>query len=141
MLSRLSMHAERPRWGYPVGSDSAPKTPPGLGRSGRKLWQSITSDAFENGVFFDNRELDWLLSAAKTADSTALLEAEMAQQSTIVKGAQGQPVANPLLNEIRQHRALQAQLLARVDLYPAGDTSSNTRSTAARRAAQARWSS
>lgn len=122
-------------------TDSAPKCPSGLGKAGRRLWRNLTSDAFENGVFFDNRELDWLLSAAKTADSVALLEAEMAEQSTIVKGAQGQPVANPLLNEIRQHRALQAQLLARVDLYPAGEASTNTRSTAARRAAQARWSS
>lgn len=123
-----------------VGTDGKPRTPAELGKYGRKLWNDIVSDAFENGVFFDNRELDWL-SAAKTADASALLDAGMADQPTIVKGAQGQPVANPLLNEIRQHRALQTQLLARIDLYPAGDASSNTRSTAARRAAQARWSS
>lgn len=121
-------------------SEDIPRTPSDLGKHGKKLWRDIVTEAAENVVFFDSRELFWLHSAAKTVDSLQLLEAEMADQPQIVKGAQGQPVANPLLAEIRQHRSLMAQLLARLDLYPAGEVSTSSRSTAARKAARARWS-
>jgi hypothetical protein len=64
----------------------------------------------------------------------------------VVKGSMGQPVINPLISELRQHRATLATLLGKLQLPDddAGSVSdsvpgSRVRSTAARHAANARW--
>jgi hypothetical protein len=56
----------------------------------------------------------WLRSAGKIADRIAMLEAEIGGTDVIVPGYNGQPVANPLLAEIRLHSQLMAQTLARL---------------------------
>jgi hypothetical protein len=68
------------------------------------------------GLELDARELTWLRNAGKLADRIGALEAELASAEMIVKGHAGQPVANPLLAEVRQHQALLAQTLARLRL-------------------------
>jgi hypothetical protein len=50
----------------------------------------------------------------------------------------GQPVAAPLVTEIRQHRATLARLLGTLKL-PDESSTQEARSSAARKAAQARW--
>jgi hypothetical protein len=50
------------------------------------------------------------------ADRIGALEAELASAQMIVKGHAGQPAANPLLAEVRQHQPLLAQTLARLRL-------------------------
>jgi hypothetical protein len=54
------------------------------------------------------------------ADRLEQMETELAQSPTgfMCKGYQGQPVAHPLLGEIRQTRALRALTLARIRVTP-----------------------
>jgi len=61
-----------------------------------------------------------ILSTSATSDRLEQLEAELAAAGTfMVKGVPGQPVAHPLLGEVRQTRALRAQmLLARITVTP-----------------------
>jgi hypothetical protein len=54
------------------------------------------------------------------------------------KGSMGQQVINPLISELRQHRATLASLLGRLNL-PDEATDSVPRSVQARDAAHARW--
>jgi hypothetical protein len=81
-----------------------PKAPADLGDEGRKLWRQIVADAAGQGVELDSRELVWLRQAGKLADTIARMEAEVIDAPTIVPGYNKQPVANPLLSEIRMHR-------------------------------------
>ena len=71
----------------------------------------------------------------------------MADSDPVVLGSQRQPVAHPLLGEIRMHHQLIAQLLARLDLTTDEEdgaaripvSSPALRSVKARDAAQKRW--
>ena len=92
-----------------------PKAPGGLGVAGRRLWKTVISDADSQDIDLDSRELAWLEDAARLTDRLDQLEAELEAVGTfMVKGVAGQPVAHPLLGEIRQTRALRAQMLARI---------------------------
>jgi hypothetical protein len=90
------------------------KPPSGLGATGRRLWRQVAGEAAEDGLELDARERFWLQSAAQLADRVAQLEAAMASDDMVVKGYNGQPVAHPLLTEIRQHHLLISQTLARL---------------------------
>jgi hypothetical protein len=63
----------------------------------------------------------------------------------IAKGSMGQQVINPLISELRQHRATLANLLSKLNLpvdaneTPDSVSSGRVRSTAARHAAHVRW--
>jgi uncharacterized protein YejL (UPF0352 family) len=109
-------------------------TPTGLGRDGLDLWNKITAD---NVLRPDEERV--LEDAAREADIIALMEKERAKASfrLIVKGSMGQDVINPLISELRQHRSTLASLLKALKLT---DDSPEARSTAARAAANARWS-
>ena len=93
-----------------------PKPPTELGIEGRKLWRQIGADAADQGIELTSQELVWLRQAGKLADIIALMEAALEGAQLIVKGYNGQPVSNPLLSELRMHRQLLAQTVARVDL-------------------------
>lgn len=113
-----------------------PSPPRELGTPGRKLWREILADAADQGLTFDPRDLSWLATAASCADRIAVLEAELINADLVVKGHAGQPVAHPLLGEIRLFRALQAQTLARLrtDLPETGTGGNRFRA-----AAMTRW--
>jgi hypothetical protein len=123
------------------------KLPPGLGAAGRKLWREIVAPLAEEDFELTSRERQWLQSACNLRDRVVELEAVMAVSEPVVKGVAGQPVAHPLLIEIRQHHQLIAQLLARLDLSTdEEDTAASIpvsspalRSVKARAAAQKRW--
>lgn len=117
--------------------------PRGLGNAGKKLWRSVIGE-------FDLRgdELRILEDACRSADLIDRLENAMSDAPLIVRGSMGQPVANSLLTEIRQHRATLANLLRGLKLpneEPADDQVSvfritpMTRSEAGRKAARVRW--
>jgi hypothetical protein len=93
-----------------------PEPPSGLGTEGRRLWREIVADTADQGLEFDARELSWLRHACKIADRVNQLEAELNGAEMVVKGHDGQPVANPLLTEVRQHQALLAQTPGRLRL-------------------------
>lgn len=113
-----------------------PRTPVGLGVSGRKLWSGI---AGPYDLRPDERRL--LEDACREADLIDKLEAEIndPDHEMVVKGSMGQPVSSPLVAEIRQHRATLRALLGALKL-PDDEQAAAPRSVQARDAARARWS-
>ncbi len=104
-----------------------PRPPGGLGVAGRRQWRTVISDADGHQTDLDSRELTWLEDASRCADTIACLEAALANaDGFMVKGVAGQPVAHPLLAEIRQTRALRAQLLARITVTAPEEKQSGT---------------
>lgn len=108
--------------------------PRNLSAAGRKLWTKITTD-------YDLRtdELRVLEDACRESDLIDVLQAEARDAQLVVRGSQGQPVINPLISELRQHRSTLAALFRQLKLPddPAGKP--EDRSTQARAAANARW--
>ncbi len=121
-----------------------PRTPANLGADGRRLFRAVVDE-------FDLRadELLLLVEAARTADDCARLDAAVASGPLLVTGSTGQDVANPLLRESRQSRALLGSLLRQLGLpdtaedadrdHAAGRPSSASDRAIA--AARARWGS
>lgn len=115
----------------------APRTPAGLGDSGRDLWSEI---AGTYDLRPDERRL--LEDACREADLIDKLEAEIndPDHEMVVKGSMGQPVSSPLVAEIRQHRTTLRALLGSLKL-PDEQAPAAPRSVQARDAAKARWAS
>lgn len=111
-----------------------PAKPAGLADAGAALWAALTKD-YE----FRPDELRVLRDACFEADLISAMEAEMVGAPFTVKGSQGQPVANPMLSELRQHRALLERLLRGLSLPDEDGRAAGARSTSARDAANARW--
>lgn len=113
-----------------------PKQPPRLGKNAKALWAEVTS-------LFELRadELRILEDACREVDLVDRLEAELAGADLVVQGSQGQPVANPLVQEVRQHRAVLMRLLQGLKL-PEDDEAEQAaaRSATMRSVANARWS-
>ena len=111
--------------------------PANLESRGLKFWQDAT------GVYeFRADELLILEDACRELDVIDRLEEELRTADLLVKGSMGQDVANPLLGEVRQHRALYARLvkqLALPDGEAEADQGAGDRSSKARSAANARW--
>ncbi len=120
-----------------------PRKPASLGAEGARLWAEITSEMAEDGLVPTSRERRWLEDACRTADSVADMEQALEGEPRIVRGSQGQPVAHPLIAEIRQHRVTLSALLARLEMTDAEavGTGGRTTSTQARAAAHSRQGS
>lgn len=134
----------KPRGGRstaPAASSSAapqkliPVAPEGLGPVGGRLWHSVCSE-------YELRpdELRVLEDACREALLIDRLDRELAEtHSLIARGSMGQPVASPLVQEIRQHRMTFASLTARLKLEDLDGEAAAARSARARSAANARW--
>lgn len=112
--------------------------PAGLQAAGKKLWGDVASK-------WELRpdELRVLEDAAREADLVGLMERERSKPGfkLIVRGSQGQDVINPLISELRQHRATLAALLRQLKLPDENPAvAAGERSASARAAANARWS-
>jgi hypothetical protein len=92
------------------------KPPAGLGTAGRQLFRQIARAVAQDDLELTAPEHRFLWSAAKLTDRIAELEAAIDGADMVVPGYNGQPVAHPLLTEIRQHHLLVSQLLARLKL-------------------------
>jgi hypothetical protein len=113
--------------------------PAGLGAEGKALWSSI-ADVHELAP----DAVRILADACGEADLVALMELARGSESfsLIVRGSQGQDVINPLISELRQHRATLASLLKSLKLpMSTSDAQRLERETSeqARSAARARW--
>ena len=108
--------------------------PVGLNTDGSTLWDDIT-------VIYDLRpdELRVLEAACFEADLIARMQRESVNEDLIVRGSQGQPVANPLVQELRQHRSTLRGLLGQLKLPDEDGRAAGARSEQARGAANARW--
>ncbi|NEW33830.1 hypothetical protein GV791_14830 [Nocardia cyriacigeorgica] len=115
---------------------SKPAPPKGLKPGGRKIWTDIVAQ-------WDLRpdELRVLREAAREVDLIDALEDALAKDSLMIPGSMGQMVVHPMVTELRQHRSTLAALLRQLKLPDAdgGAGAQESRSTAARAAANARW--
>jgi hypothetical protein len=114
-----------------------PTAPPGLGKSGAALWRRIVA-----GYELRPDELRLLADACREADLIDSMSELLGTGSLLTAGSMGQQRPNPLLTEIRGHRALLAALLKQLALpddavRAAGRPSATT--TRAQTAARARW--
>lgn len=115
---------------------SKPKPPADLADSGKELWSKVVTK-------YDLRadELRVLSDACREADLVDQLTDELATVGIMSTGSMGQPVVNPLVPEIRQHRSTVATLLGKLKLPDDESSDSAGRVSAqARSAANARWS-
>ena len=112
-----------------------PAAPSKLGAKAKRLWTEITG-SYELRV----DELRILEDACREIDIVERLEDEFRTEDTMVKGSMGQLVASPLLQELRQHRAVLARLLGMLKLPDEDGRAQESVSNAARKAANARWS-
>jgi hypothetical protein len=116
------------------------KAPSKLGPAGRALWKGITE-----GYSLRADERRVVEDAAREADLIEQLQTALNDQMTagklFTRGSMGQDVINPLVAEVRQHRATLAGLLRALKLPDdaAPVTGEKPRSVANRAAANARW--
>jgi hypothetical protein len=78
-------------------------------------------------------------STCREVDLIDSLRKGMSGQPLYMKGSMGQSVINPIVPELRQHRATLAALLKHLKLPDELVERPDSRAVAARRAAQARW--
>lgn len=109
----------------------AVQAPKGLETKGKRLWRE-TVGKYELRA----DELDTLEDICREADLIVRLEGELEGAELIVKGSQGQDVANPIISEVRQHRATKKSLWASLKLP---DESGAAAGNQQREAAQSRW--
>lgn len=122
---------------------SFPTAPSGLGKGGRKLWNSVKSKSY----VLRPDEVRVLEDACREADLIDQLESAWRVYAEagefMVKGSMGQQVINPMVAELRQHRATLAGLLAKLKLPDTGDNpsagSEPARGEQQRSAANSRW--
>jgi len=69
----------------------------------------------------------------------AELKAALKTTKAVVRGSRGQPRANPLLPELRNHRKLADQLVVALGLPVDGEAVGRRRSAQAKQAADSRW--
>jgi hypothetical protein len=113
-----------------------PSIPIHLGTKAKRLWSDVVGK-------YDLRadELRLLEDACREIDIIERLEVEFRGADTMVKGSMGQLVASPLLQELRQHRAVVARLLGQLKLPDEdAERAPESASDKARRAANTRWS-
>jgi len=108
-------------------------TPADLADSGARMWREISTR-----WALRPDELRILEDACREADLIDDLATAARGADKLVRGSQGQLVINPLISELRQHRATLASLTAKLALPD--ENGAEARSTAARKAAAARWS-
>lgn len=106
-----------------------------FGPKAQSVWDDIT------GTYrLRPDELRILEDACREVDLVDRLEAALVGADLTVKGSQGQPVANPLVQEIRQHRQVVKALLGSLKLPDEDDARQPANPSAAGRALVAsRW--
>lgn len=117
-----------------MATKTAPK---GLGPKARKLWRDMTAK-YE----FRVDELAILEQACRELDMIEKLQELIDDEyfEYVVAGSMGQDAMNPVLIEIRQHRALHGRLLKQLDLPDDNEAAAaGSQSSVARAAAEARW--
>lgn len=108
-----------------------PTMPQGMGTAGRKLWRDVTT-----GYRLRVDEVRILEDACRERDLIAAMMDHFTETpKMMVKGSMGQPVINPIISELRMHRATFASLMRQLALPE--DTVAETNQ--ARDAAASRW--
>ncbi|CAM3108588.1 hypothetical protein BST27_18575 [Mycobacterium intermedium] len=111
-----------------------PRPPAGLQIRGKALWRDVVST-----YVLDPAELALLVELCCTVDEIDRLTCALSAQEMVVTGSTGQPKANPLLAELREHRKVSERLAAALALPIPGESAGRRRSRQAKSAAQTRW--
>lgn len=102
-----------------MAEDLAHPVPRGIfEKAGKAAWERLVR-GLPPGWAFDARELELLTEACKVRDLIAALEKAIDDHGAMVLGSKGQRVVNPAYAELRQQRALYAQLLGKLELVDA----------------------
>ena len=122
-----------------MGVKGRREVPRGLGEKSRRLWRETV-----DGFTLRADEYTLLEQACRELDLIEAMQKSLAENGLIVQGSMGQPVANPFVSEIRQHRAQLTSILRALKI-PDGDVGASGNqdgevSSKARAAAQSRWS-
>jgi hypothetical protein len=118
----------------PEVTESDDDRPDGLGDRAAQLWKGV------RGTYALRVDELYLLEAAcRQVDIIDAMAARQEAEDLLATGYNGQPVAAPLLGELRAHRGLLATLLKQLKLPDDDSKAAETASDKARRAAQARW--
>lgn len=112
----------------------APQPPKKLGARALELWTGITG---KYSLRVD--ELFVLESACREIDLIDRMEAEQKDSKLIGTGSMGQPVAAPLIAELRQHRTTFASFMKQLHLPDTDGRAAKSVSDQARKAANTRW--
>jgi hypothetical protein len=86
--------------------NTPPPPPEGLGGRGLRLWTDTVSE-----LEHDPDELVLLEEACRLADELDEMGVLLANSAMLSTGSRGQPVANPLIREIRGHRLALSRVL------------------------------
>lgn len=116
-------------------SANIPTPPEPLGEAGAAFWRDVHTE-YEG---FTPADMRLIASAAACLDRISAMEAEQAKLPLVAVGSMRQPVAAPLLAEIRQYRALFLSLCRQLALETEDDQPTSNRGWNARAAARARW--
>lgn len=121
----------------------SPYKPKGLGAHADQFWDDVTSTY---ALRFDDLEV--LRAAAQEIDLIEDIQRALSlrDKTMVSTGSMGQEVADPLIQELRQHRGMLRQLLGQLKLpdvsgagtKPKGESRAEV-SEKARAAARARW--
>lgn len=106
-----------------------------LGKRGAWLWDQVTGT-------YSLRPDDTMLleDACHTLDLIDKIEAQLVGAELLLVGAYDQPIANPLIDQVKAHRSVMARLLGQLKLpNVAGVQAELDRTDRARNAANARW--
>ena len=112
---------------------SNPPAPSGLRAGGKRVWTEVSNE-YELRV----DELDILEDVCREVDMIAALERELKKSGLMATGSMGQPVVNPLVAELRQHRATKKSLWSALKL-PSSDGESEVSVNAQRQGGYSRW--
>lgn len=111
-----------------------PKAPANLGARARRMWRDVVGP-----YQLRPDELLILERACRELDVVERIEGELAGDSLTARGSMGQPVAHPLVGELRQHTNTLRSLLASLNLPDEDGRAGESRSSSARAAANSRW--
>ena len=112
----------------------ASTVPDDLGAAGRDLWVEITSS-----YRLRPDELRILREACYEADLLDRIKAQLAGAPLTVRGSQGQEVAHPLVQEVRQHGQVMKAHLAALKLPDEPGEGGTSASEAGRALVNNRW--
>ncbi len=117
---------------------TTPNPPKGLSEGGLALWDACLAMAPELNPI----ELTILKQACREEDLIDRIHDELEKDNLRGTGYNGQEIANPFIPELRQHRATQATLLAKLKLPDTPASAARKKaavSDSARKAARQRW--
>lgn len=91
-----------------------PVMPRGLGKRGKLEWHKV----WEAGFWLHSEDYHWVEMISRAYDDIDAYRERVVTDGLILKGSLGQPVANPLIQEIRRCESTIRQCLSTIGFSP-----------------------